>query len=75
MTSLSDLTSRELEILQLILTGKTNKEIAREIYVSERTIEFHLDHIYTKIGVRSRMMAGIWAIQQRMGAETREIHS
>jgi len=75
MANLSDLTPRELEILQLILTGKTNKEIAREIYISERTVEFHLDHIYTKIGVRTRMMAGIWAIQQRMGGKPGEIHS
>jgi DNA-binding NarL/FixJ family response regulator len=75
MANLSDLTPRELEILQLILTGKTNKQIAREIYVSERTVEFHLDHIYTKIGVRTRMMAGIWAIKQRMEAGTREINS
>jgi DNA-binding NarL/FixJ family response regulator len=75
MTTLSDLTPRELEILQLVLTGKTNKEIAREIYISERTVEFHLGHIYTKIGARSRTMAGLWAIQHHMGAETREIHS
>ena len=75
MTNLSDLTPRELEILQLILTGKTNKQIAREMYISERTVEFHLDHIYTKIGVRTRMMAGIWAIQQHMGGNTREINS
>jgi DNA-binding NarL/FixJ family response regulator len=77
MANLSDLTPRELEILQLILTGKTNKQIAREIYVSERTVEFHLDHIYTKIGVRTRMMAGLWAIRNRLGTgtETGEIHS
>lgn len=76
MTSLSDLTPRELEILQLVLTGKTNKEIAREIHVSESTVEFHLDHIYTKIGgVRSRMMAGIWAIKNGIRAEAGEIHS
>jgi DNA-binding NarL/FixJ family response regulator len=75
MTSLSDLTPRELEIIQLLLTGKTNKEIASEINISERTVEFHLDHIFTKIGLRSRMMAGIWAIEQRIGAETRDIHS
>jgi DNA-binding NarL/FixJ family response regulator len=75
MTSISDLTSRELEILQLLLTGKTNKEIATEIYISERTVEFHLDHIYTKIGVRTRLMAGIWAIEHSLTAETREIPS
>jgi DNA-binding NarL/FixJ family response regulator len=75
MASLSDLTPRELEILQLVLTGKPNKEIAREMYISERTVEFHLDHIYTKIGVRTRMLAGLWAIQQRIGGKTGEIHS
>jgi len=51
MTTLSDLTSRELEILQLVLAGYTNKAIAAEIYISEKTVEFHLSHIYTKIGV------------------------
>ena len=75
MTTLSDLTSRELEILQLVLAGYTNKAIAVEIYISEKTVEFHLDHIYTKIGIRTRMMAGIWAIQQGMTVVTREIPS
>ena len=75
MTNLSDLTQREMEILQLVLTGKTNKEIAGKIYISEKTVEFHLDHIYTKIGARSRLMAGIWAIEHRLIAETREIPS
>jgi DNA-binding NarL/FixJ family response regulator len=75
MTNLSDLTQREMEILQLVLTGKTNKEIAGKIYISEKTVEFHLDHIYTKIGARSRLMAGIWAIEHSLTAETREIPS
>lgn len=75
MTRLSDLTQRELEILQLVITGKTNKAIANEIYISEKTVEFHLDHLYTKIGARSRLMAGIWALQQGIEAETREIPS
>ena len=75
MANLSDLTPREMEILQLVITGKTNKAIANEIYISEKTVEFHLDHLYTKIGARSRLMAGIWALQQRIKAETREIPS
>ena len=70
MTTLSDLTSRELEILQLVLAGKTNKAIASEVDISEKTVEFHLDNIYTKIGVRTRTMAGIWAIQNGMEVET-----
>ena len=74
MPTLSDLTPRELEILQLVLTGYTNKVFAAQINISEKTVEFHLDNIYTKIGVRSRVMAGIWALQQGM-MKTREIPS
>jgi DNA-binding NarL/FixJ family response regulator len=75
MTALSDLTPRELEILQLVLAGFTNKAIAAEIYISEKTVEFHLDHIYTKIGVRTRLMAGVWAVQHGIDVKTREIPS
>jgi len=75
MASITDLTSRELEILQLVIAGKTNKAIGSEVYISEKTVEFHLDHIYTKIGTRTRLMAGVWAIQQGILAETREIPS
>ena len=75
MATLSDLTPRETEVLELILTGQTNKAIATKICVSEKTVEFHLDHIYTKIGMRTRLLAGIWAIEQGLGLETREIPS
>ena len=75
MATLSDLKPRELEILQRVLTGRTNKAIAGEMCVCEKTIEFHLNHIYTKIGVRTRLMAGIWATEQGLGAKTREIPS
>ena len=67
-----DLTPRELEILQLVLVGYTNKAIAAEIYISHKTVEFHLDKIYRKIGVRTRLMAGMWALQHSIEAETRE---
>lgn len=70
MADLKDLTPRELEILRLVLAGKTNKEIAHEVFISKKTVEFHLDHIYTKTGVRSRLLAGIWAVQQGLGTET-----
>ena len=75
MANISDLTSRELEILQLVIAGYTNKAIASEFHISEKTVEFHLDHIYRKIGARTRLMAGVWAIQQGILAETREIPS
>lgn len=75
MANLSDLTPRELEILQLILTGKTNKAIAVEVLISPRTVEFHLDNIYAKTGTRTRLMAGLWAIQQGLQTDPREITS
>ena len=64
MTTLSDLTPRELEILELVLNGFTNRAIAAEISISEKTVEFHLDNIYTKTGARTRLLAGLWALQQ-----------
>jgi DNA-binding NarL/FixJ family response regulator len=75
MATLSDLTPREEEILRLILAGRTNKSIAAEISVSEKTVEFHLNKIYTKIGTRTRMLAGIWAMQQGIDTKTRGIPS
>ena len=74
MTTLSDLTTRELEILQLVVAGYTNKAIAAEIFISEKTVEFHLENIYTKIGVRTRLLAGLWALQHGI-LETRGIPS
>ena len=64
MATLSDLTPRETEILQLVLIGRTSKAIATQICVTEKTVEFHLAHIYAKIGVHTRLLAGLWAIQQ-----------
>lgn len=73
MTNLADLTTREMEVLQLVIEGKTNKAIANQIYISKKTVEFHLDNIYSKIGVRSRLMATVWALKQGIGRETREV--
>ena len=66
MENISDLTPRETEVLQFVLIGLTNKAIATELYISEKTFEFHLRHIYSKIGARTRLLAGIWAIQHGM---------
>ena len=69
MATLSDLMQRELQILHLVLAGRTNKAIAAEFSICEKTIEFHLNHVYNKIGVRTRLLAGIWALQQGMDSE------
>ena len=53
----SDLTSRELEILQLLADGDTNLEIARRLLISPRTVKNHWAHIYQKLGAVDRGQA------------------
>jgi DNA-binding NarL/FixJ family response regulator len=62
MVTLSDLTPREMQILQLVLAGRTNKAIAAEIGICEKTVEFRLNNIYRKVSVRTRNLASAWAI-------------
>ena len=59
----SGLSPRELEVLRLIVDGKTNVEIAAELYLSERTVHRHVSNILTKLDVRSRTAAAILAVQ------------
>jgi DNA-binding NarL/FixJ family response regulator len=58
------LTARELEVLQLLARGMRNKEIAARLYVSERTVNFHLANIYQKLNVSGRTEALSKAIAQ-----------
>jgi DNA-binding NarL/FixJ family response regulator len=58
------LTARELEVLQLLTRGMRNKEIAARLYVSERTVKFHLANIYQKLNVSGRTEALSKAIAQ-----------
>jgi DNA-binding NarL/FixJ family response regulator len=53
----SPLTGRETEILRLLASGSTNGEIARRLWVTERTVKFHLRNIYPKLGVANRTQA------------------
>jgi DNA-binding CsgD family transcriptional regulator len=48
------LTSAEHRVAALVAAGRTNREVAAELYLGERTVETHLSHIYAKLGVRSR---------------------
>ncbi len=60
------LTNRELEVLHLLARGLRNKEIAARLYVSERTINFHLTNIYQKLQVSGRTEALSKALEQRL---------
>jgi DNA-binding NarL/FixJ family response regulator len=55
------LTQRELEILRLLARGETNRGIARELVISEKTVASHVSHIFTKLGVASRSAATAYA--------------
>jgi DNA-binding CsgD family transcriptional regulator len=57
------LSRRELEVLRLMADGLTAGEIATQLFISSRTAEHHIQHIYTKIGVSSRVSATRWAVK------------
>jgi DNA-binding NarL/FixJ family response regulator len=57
------LTTREREVLALVASGKTNRQIAAELFISEHTVARHLSNIFNKIGVTSRTAAGAFAFE------------
>jgi HD-GYP domain-containing protein (c-di-GMP phosphodiesterase class II) len=58
------LTTREVEVLVLLARGMTQKQIAKELTISAKTVSNHEEHIYTKLGVRSRGAAALFAMRQ-----------
>jgi DNA-binding NarL/FixJ family response regulator len=60
----SDLTGRELEVLQQIVAGKSNKEIGSELNISEATVKSHINNILSKLGVSDRTQAATTALQR-----------
>ncbi|VAW43221.1 hypothetical protein MNBD_CHLOROFLEXI01-694 [hydrothermal vent metagenome] len=61
------LSKRELEVLQCVIDGAVNKEIAVSLTISQNTVKVHLRNIYTKLGVSSRTEATTMALQQGLG--------
>ena len=60
------LTAREVEVLRLVASGKTNRDIAVELVLSEHTIGRHLQNIYGKIQVNTRAAATAYAFEHRL---------
>jgi DNA-binding CsgD family transcriptional regulator len=59
----SGLTAREAEVLARLGQGRSNPEIAAELHVSRKTISSHVEHIYTKLGVKTRTEAALFAMR------------
>ena len=57
------LTKRELDVLRLVADGHTTSEIAVHLFISAKTADHHIQHIYTKLGISNRVMAARWAVE------------
>jgi NarL family two-component system response regulator LiaR len=56
-----DLTDREMEVLKLIALGKSNQEIADDLFIGIKTVKYHLTNLFSKLGVEDRTQAAIYA--------------
>jgi DNA-binding NarL/FixJ family response regulator len=66
-TAAADLTPRETEVLALVRQGLANKQIARRLGISERTVKAHLTSTFQRIGVVDRTQAALWAERNGLG--------
>ena len=60
------LTERELEVLRLVAKGMNNREIARQLYISENTVKNHVRNILEKLQLHSRMEAVMYAVREKL---------
>ena len=63
---IGSLSDREAQVLRLLATGKTNRAIADELFISEKTVARHVSNIFDKLGVASRTGATAWAFQHNL---------
>jgi NarL family two-component system response regulator LiaR len=59
----SELSEREIEVLKLIANGKDNAEIARELYISPKTVKNHISNILMKLQIENRIQAAVYAVR------------
>jgi DNA-binding CsgD family transcriptional regulator len=62
------LTNREVEVLRLIAQGRSNREIAAELYIAEKTAGNHVERVYAKLGVNNRTQASLAAIDRGLAS-------
>jgi DNA-binding NarL/FixJ family response regulator len=63
---LAELTARELDVLRLVARGATNTEIAAQLFISEGTVKSHIGHIFTKLDLRDRAAAIVFAFDHAL---------
>jgi len=63
-TAKSPLTERETDVLRLVVAGKTNQEIGAALGISEKTVEKHLESVFSRLGVASRVEAAVRAVRE-----------
>ncbi len=56
------LSNREAEVAELVTKGLSNKEVANQLFVTEKTVKFHLTNIYKKMSVKSRAQLIVWCL-------------
>ena len=70
------LTAREVEVLRLVAQGRSNREIADELFIAEKTARNHVERVYTKLGVNNRTQASFAAIDRGLaGSSARRTRS
>jgi DNA-binding NarL/FixJ family response regulator len=69
---ISELTTRELDVLRLVAAGKPNKQIAADLDISERTARTHVSRILRKLHLSSRTQAALWAVREGLVEVERE---
>jgi len=60
------LTAREVQVIALIVAGYTNKDLARQLGISEHTVKHHLTNVFDKLGVSNRLELVLFAIDHRL---------
>ncbi|MGH2779878.1 MAG: response regulator transcription factor, partial [Thermoleophilaceae bacterium] len=59
----ADLTDREVEVLRLIARGRSNREVAQQLFIAPKTVGRHVENLYRKIGISSRAAAAVFAME------------
>ena len=67
MPRIAELTEREREVLRLVSTGATNREIAEALFIGEATVKSHISNILGRLGLRDRTQAAMYARDHGLG--------